>query len=224
MYQKQSGGCPTAPVALSLSMFGFFVLDRTARTAPAERERTGATPIFCRWRGTAKWGVWHQVYHLVSHTPPAVGGVAPARNYPCGKTPTPADGCERPRRREARCVTGFSARFSSSAASVPWPRGRDRACAARPIPWTFWCAMTRRMVPRPCCQVRCRAERGRTARRPICCRHVSDLVRQDGCQVGVPRAPSPMATFAHVRRPIVIGEGLPCRATSGIDPMVECAP
>ena len=46
VYQKQSGGCPTAPVAFSLARFGFFVLDRTTRTAPAERERTGATPPF----------------------------------------------------------------------------------------------------------------------------------------------------------------------------------
>ena len=46
VYQKQSGGCPTPPVVSSLSLFWFFVLDRTTRTAPAERERTGATPPF----------------------------------------------------------------------------------------------------------------------------------------------------------------------------------
>ena len=88
-----------------------------------------------------------------------------------------------------------------SGASVPWPRGRGRACAQRPIPSPFWCAMTRQMVPRPCRLVRRRAGRGRVARRPICWRHVPDLVRQDGRQVWAPRAPSPLATFAHVRRP-----------------------
>ena len=77
VYQKQRGGCPTPPVVFSLSLFVVFVLARRCRTAPAERERTGATPPFCRWRGTATWGVWHQVYHLVYHTIPAVGGVAP---------------------------------------------------------------------------------------------------------------------------------------------------
>lgn len=46
VYQKQRGGCHTPPVAFALSLFGFFVLDRTTRTAPAERERTGATPPF----------------------------------------------------------------------------------------------------------------------------------------------------------------------------------
>ena len=44
VYQNRSGGCPTPPIVFSPSLFGFFVLDRTTRTAPAERERTGATP------------------------------------------------------------------------------------------------------------------------------------------------------------------------------------
>ena len=37
-------GCGTPTVYFPLVLFGLFVLDRTTRTAPAERERTGATP------------------------------------------------------------------------------------------------------------------------------------------------------------------------------------
>ena len=44
--QKQQGGCPIPPCCFSLSLFGFVVLDRPTRTAPAEREETGATPPF----------------------------------------------------------------------------------------------------------------------------------------------------------------------------------
>ena len=40
------GGCGTPPVHLSPSLFGFVVLDRTTRTAPAARGETGATPPF----------------------------------------------------------------------------------------------------------------------------------------------------------------------------------
>ena len=43
---KQWWGCQATPLPFPLSLFGFFVLDRTTRTAPAERERTGATPPF----------------------------------------------------------------------------------------------------------------------------------------------------------------------------------
>ncbi len=41
--QKQRGGCPIPPFHCSLSLFGFVVLDRPTRTAPAERGETGAT-------------------------------------------------------------------------------------------------------------------------------------------------------------------------------------
>ena len=43
---KQWWGCQATPLPYPPSLFGFFVLDRTTRTAPAERERTGATPPF----------------------------------------------------------------------------------------------------------------------------------------------------------------------------------
>ena len=69
VYQKQRGGCPTPPVVFSLSLFGFFVLARRCRTAPAERESTGATPPFLPLARHGDGGVWHQVYHLVYHPP-----------------------------------------------------------------------------------------------------------------------------------------------------------
>ena len=43
---KQWWGCQAPRFHFSLPLFGFFILDRTTRTAPAERERTGATPPF----------------------------------------------------------------------------------------------------------------------------------------------------------------------------------
>ena len=44
--QNERGGCEQTPFHFSLSLFGFFVLDRHDQTAPAEREWTGATPPF----------------------------------------------------------------------------------------------------------------------------------------------------------------------------------
>ena len=43
---KRGGGCQHPPFHFSLSLFGFFVLDRTTRAAPAGRDWTGATPPF----------------------------------------------------------------------------------------------------------------------------------------------------------------------------------
>ena len=44
--QKRRGGCHIPPFHFSLSPFGYFVLDRTTRAAPAGRGETGATPPF----------------------------------------------------------------------------------------------------------------------------------------------------------------------------------
>ena len=40
---RTAGGCPIPLFHVSLSLFGFVVLDRPTRTAPAERGETGAT-------------------------------------------------------------------------------------------------------------------------------------------------------------------------------------
>ena len=43
---QQQEGCYIPLFHLSPPLFGFFVLDRLTRAAPAEREKTGATPPF----------------------------------------------------------------------------------------------------------------------------------------------------------------------------------
>ena len=43
---KRGGGCNSTTFHFPLFLFWFFVLSRPTRTAPAERERTGATPTF----------------------------------------------------------------------------------------------------------------------------------------------------------------------------------
>ena len=79
MSQEQVGGCHIHPFCFAPSLFVFFVLDRRSRTAPAERDKTGAPP-----------------------RPRALGGVAPVPSYPCRKAQTPAQGRERTRRRAVR--------------------------------------------------------------------------------------------------------------------------
>ena len=44
--KNSRGGCPIPPFHCSPSLFGFVVLDRPTRTAPAERGETGAIPPF----------------------------------------------------------------------------------------------------------------------------------------------------------------------------------
>ena len=85
MGHGQRGGCTTPPFMVSPSLFVFVVLARRSRTAPAERDKTGATPPFVPLARHGEVGVWHLVYH----TPTAVGGVAPVLNYPCGKADGP---------------------------------------------------------------------------------------------------------------------------------------
>ena len=45
VYQKEKGGCTTPPSIFPPALFGFVVLDRPTRTAPAER-RDGSDPLF----------------------------------------------------------------------------------------------------------------------------------------------------------------------------------
>ena len=102
VYQKEKGECTTPPSIFSPSLFGLFVLDRTTRTAPAERERTGATPPFSPLaRFGEGWGVPPGVPPGVPH-PPAVVGVAPVLMYPCRKAPRPARGPDDKTDRAAR--------------------------------------------------------------------------------------------------------------------------
>ena len=112
---RNSGmGWGTPTVYFPLVLFGLFVLDRTTRTAPAERARTGATP-------------------------------APEGSL---QAPRPARWPDDQPYRAARCLTDSSARFSSSAASVPRAPGRGRACSPMAIPWPCSSAITRRTFTR----------------------------------------------------------------------------
>ena len=53
---KRWGGCNISPVHVPLCLFGLFVLHRLDRTAPAEREKTGATPPFSPLARLGEWG------------------------------------------------------------------------------------------------------------------------------------------------------------------------
>ncbi len=90
--QKQQGGCPIPPFHLSLSLFGFSSYDRPTRTAPAERDVTGATPPFVPLARHGEGRVSGTVSGTVSDPLPAFGGVAPVCMYPCWKAPRPARG------------------------------------------------------------------------------------------------------------------------------------
>ena len=92
VYQKEKEGCTTPLSIFPPAVFGLFVLDRTTRTAPAERGETGATPPF---RPLARFGegggVPPGVPPGVPH-PPAVVGVAPVLCIPAGRLPAPHAG------------------------------------------------------------------------------------------------------------------------------------
>ena len=90
-------------------------------------------------------------------TPPRRRGGRSRPMYPCRKAPRPARGPDDEQRRAARWVTDSSARFSSSAASVPRAPGRGRARSPRPIPWRCSSAIARRTFTPP-------SSRGTTSR------------------------------------------------------------
>ena len=62
---QQQEGCYIPLFHLSPPLFGFFVLDRLTRAAPAEREKTGATPPFLPLVRHGEGGVLHPVLHRV---------------------------------------------------------------------------------------------------------------------------------------------------------------
>ena len=74
VYQKDNEGCTTPPSIFPLAWFGFFVLDRMTEPRQRGGERRERPPLFDRWRGSASGGVYHPVYHRVSHPPRLRGG------------------------------------------------------------------------------------------------------------------------------------------------------
>ena len=102
VYQKQSGGCNTPTFRFPPSLLGFFVINRLPGTAPAERERTGATPLFSPLARLDEWGGTTSCTTPCPTRPPSPSGVAPVRNHPGWKAKTPANGRAQTRRRAAR--------------------------------------------------------------------------------------------------------------------------
>ena len=100
----ERGGCQQTPFHFPPSPFGFVVLDRTTRTAPAERERTGATPPFSP---LARFGVGGgcqpRRQRQCQHAPPPSGGSLPSSCIPAGRLPGPRAGrtTRRTERRDA---------------------------------------------------------------------------------------------------------------------------
>ena len=80
--QKLMGGCHIPPFHFSRWLFGFFLLSRLPRTAPVEREKTGATPLFSPLVRLVGGEMPHRVSHPVPHLPRRYVVVAPVRNYP----------------------------------------------------------------------------------------------------------------------------------------------
>ena len=120
---------------------------------PETRQRGGIgrerPPIFDRWRGQSRGGCITRCTTGCTIPPPPLRGGRSRRMYPCRKAPRPTRAPADQPVRGARCVTHSSAPFLSSAASVPWPRGRGRACFPEPIPWPCSSATTRRTCTPP---------------------------------------------------------------------------
>ena len=91
VYQKEKGGCTTPPSMFPPALFGFVVLDRMTRTAPAVRERTGATPPFSPLARFGEGGCLTRCTTGCT-TPPRRRGGRSRPMYPCRKAPLPARG------------------------------------------------------------------------------------------------------------------------------------
>ena len=181
MGHGQRGGCTTPPFMVSPSLFVFVVLARRSRTAPAERDKTGATPLFLPL--ARLWGRSRLNVSLLE------GSTA----RPGARLDAPTSGALRDRILRAFLVAGGVSAVAAWTGPGVCPEADPGAGLVRHDTPNVSNGC-RRLVRR-------RAGRGRVTRRPICCRHVPDLVRPDGRQGGAPRAPSPLATFAHVRPP-----------------------
>ena len=149
-------------------------------------------PLVDRWRGQSGGS-------LPSYVSLQEG--SPARERPDDQT-----------EREAPCLTLSYAPFSSSAVSVPWPRGRGRACfrgrsrrGPRPLPHAELLRGDRRLVLR-------RAGRGRVPHRPISHQHAADLVARMGVSLGLrsslpawplsPTSDGPAIVIGEVHHPV----------------------
>ena len=78
MLHQQQEGCYIPLFHLSPPLFGFFVLDRLTRAAPAEREKTGATPPFLPLVRHGEGGGCYTRCYIGCNIPPAAGGSLPS--------------------------------------------------------------------------------------------------------------------------------------------------
>ena len=89
VYQDSVMRCTSTIVPIYLPQRGLSVIARPARTDPAEKGRTGATPpLFAAVSANGEGGVYQPVYHRL----PPFSGVAPVRFIPTGRfrTRTPS--------------------------------------------------------------------------------------------------------------------------------------
>ena len=169
-------------------------------------------PLFDRWRGQSRGGVYHPVYHRVYHHPSPWGSLPSYVSLQEGSQADARGGRSAPPRRAMRdaLIRAFLVVGGISAVAGRGPRGRSRG-RARPLPHAERVHRRRRLVlPR--------AGRGRVPHRPIPHQHVADLVRPDGRQVGAPVAPSRVAAFAYGGRPGNCRRGGPSPGQSHRDP------
>ena len=89
---KQWWGCQATPLPFPLSLFGFSSWTGRPEPRPAERERTGATPLFDRWRGSAREGCQPRCQAPCQTPPPPSGGSLPSSCILAGRLPGPHAG------------------------------------------------------------------------------------------------------------------------------------
>ena len=93
---NEVGGCNIPPVHVPLCLFGCFVLHRLDRTAPAEREKTGATPPFFAAGAARRVGGCHTWCNTRCNTPRRHGwGSLPSEIIPAGRLRRPPTGARR---------------------------------------------------------------------------------------------------------------------------------
>ena len=194
--KNKQGGCGTHPFHFSLSLFGFFVLDRTTRTAPAERERTGATPTFSPLARFGEWGgVAPRVARGVAHPPRLRGGRSrlnvslregsPARTRAGRRAATSGAMLDRLLRAfliiggvSAACAWTWPGVFPETDPVAVLVRYHTPNVYAAVVAWYYVApgvaALHGRAIPH---------------------QHIADLVRQDGRQSGAPLPPSDAGRF-----------------------------
>ena len=90
--RNRGGARQAPPFLLSPALFGFFVLDRKPRAAPAERGRRERPPSFDRWRGQSMGGASTPVSTPASTPTPLRGGSLPSVFILAGRLPGPRAG------------------------------------------------------------------------------------------------------------------------------------